>query len=64
MTLVNHTEGAGDEVQSLTFQARVMIVGLKLFSQVMLEHRKHPLFASLQGASGEFMKNLEKPLME
>ncbi len=34
-------------------------VGLKLFSEVMLNHRDDPLFTPLQGAFGEFMKGLK-----
>ena len=35
-------------------------VGLKLFSETMIEHRKHPLFAPLRDAFKEFMINLKK----
>lgn len=35
------------------------VVGLKLFSEIMLSHRDDPLFTPLQGAFGEFMKGLK-----
>lgn len=35
------------------------VVGLKLFSEIMLSHRDDPLFIPLQGAFGEFMKGLK-----
>ncbi|MCB5189566.1 DUF3861 domain-containing protein [Methylobacillus arboreus] len=34
--------------------------GLKLFSEVMLEHRNHPLFLAFQPHFKEFMKELKK----
>ncbi|MGL5385439.1 MAG: DUF3861 domain-containing protein [Serratia sp. (in: enterobacteria)] len=35
-------------------------VGLKLFSEVMMEHRKHPLFAPLRDSFKAFMIGLKK----
>lgn len=35
-------------------------VGLKLFSEVMLENRKHPLFEPLSGPFRDFMMLLKK----
>ncbi|MDN5627606.1 protein of unknown function [Epilithonimonas bovis DSM 19482] len=34
-------------------------LGIKLFSEVMLRHRDHPLFEELKPAFGEFMKKLK-----
>ncbi|UII34592.1 DUF3861 domain-containing protein [Fulvivirga ulvae] len=44
----------GNENQSVEFA-----VGLKLFGEVMLKNRKHPLFEILNPAFGEFMKKLK-----
>lgn len=35
-------------------------VGLKLFSEVMIENHKHPVFAPLREAFKEFMMGLKK----
>lgn len=35
-------------------------VGLKLFGEVMLENKDHPLFADFKTHFGQFMKNLKK----
>ncbi|MCI3936110.1 DUF3861 domain-containing protein [Chryseobacterium aahli] len=43
-----------DEKTSLEFS-----LGLKLFTEVMLKKRKHPLFEDLQPAISEFMKKLK-----
>ncbi len=40
--------------------ATAFAVGLKLFSEVMLEHRDHPLFAGFQPHFRQFMKELKK----
>lgn len=40
--------------------ATSLAVGLKLFSEVMLEHRDHPLFAELHSHFRQFMKHLKK----
>lgn len=34
-------------------------VGLKLFSEVLLRHNKHPLFEELKPAFAQFMKKLK-----
>ncbi len=34
-------------------------IGLKMFSEVMLKNRKHPLFEELAPAFSEFMKKLK-----
>ncbi|UCV13812.1 DUF3861 domain-containing protein [Quatrionicoccus australiensis] len=34
-------------------------VGLKLFSEVMLQNRTHPLFSEFRGHFGQFMKSLK-----
>lgn len=38
---------------------KVFAVGLKMFASVMLDHRKHPLFADFAPHFGEFMKKLK-----
>ncbi|KIC03085.1 hypothetical protein OA88_05475 [Flavobacterium sp. JRM] len=43
-----------DENQSTEFA-----IGLKMFSEVMLKNRKHPLFEDFFPAFGEFMKKLK-----
>lgn len=40
-------------------QATEFAIGLKLFSEVMLHNRAHPLFAEFGPAFGEFMKRLK-----
>jgi hypothetical protein len=35
-------------------------IGLKLFSEVMIRNRKHPVFDDLHVAFSSFMKNLKK----
>ncbi|SCK25516.1 DUF3861 domain-containing protein [Vogesella sp. LIG4] len=37
-----------------------LAVGLKLFGEVMLEHRDHPLFSSLRPHFAQFMKTLKQ----
>ena len=39
--------------------ATAMAVGLKLFSEVMLDHRDDPLFAALRGPMREFIGELK-----
>lgn len=39
--------------------AAAFAVGLKLFTEVMLEHRDDPLFAEIKPAIGELMKKLK-----
>lgn len=41
-------------------QATAFAIGLKLFGEVMLEQRGHPLFEHFAGHFGEFMKHLKK----
>jgi hypothetical protein len=40
-------------------EAAEFAIGLKLFSEVMLRHRTHPLFEELGPAFGQFMKKLK-----
>jgi hypothetical protein len=40
-------------------QSTEFAIGLKLFSEVMLKNRKHPLFEDFFPAFGEFMKKLK-----
>ncbi len=40
-------------------QATEFAIGLKLFGEVMLKNREHPLFTELRPAFGEFMKRLK-----
>ena len=40
-------------------EAASFAIGLKLFTETMLRHRKHPLFAELQPHIGTFMKTLK-----
>nr|WP_174506976.1 DUF3861 domain-containing protein [Acinetobacter sp. Marseille-Q1620] len=39
---------------------KAFAVGLKLFSEVMLENREHVLFQEFAPAFGQFMKNLKQ----
>jgi hypothetical protein len=41
-------------------QSAAFAVGLKLFSEVMIENRKHPVFAPLREAFKAFMVGLKK----
>ena len=36
-----------------------LLIGLKLFGEVMLKHRNHPLFEEFAPAFGQFMKKLK-----
>jgi hypothetical protein len=40
-------------------QATEFAIGLKLFTEVMLKNRQHPLFEDFQPAVGSFMKKLK-----
>lgn len=40
--------------------ATAFAIGLKLFSEVMLTHRQHPLFEELGPQFGQFMKRLKQ----
>ncbi len=42
-----------------TDQMTEFAIGLKLFSEVMIKNRKHPLFEELTPAFGAFMKRLK-----
>ncbi|MBN3064711.1 DUF3861 domain-containing protein [Pectobacterium aquaticum] len=41
-------------------QTQAFIVGLKLFSEVMMQNRKYPLFKEFAAPFREFMLNLKK----
>ncbi|WP_434996550.1 DUF3861 domain-containing protein [Pectobacterium brasiliense] len=41
-------------------QTQAFIVGLKLFSEVMMQNRKHPLLKEFAAPFREFMLNLKK----
>jgi len=45
-------------------EATALALGLKLFSEVMLKHRKDPLFAALLPAFGEFMDNFKQRMRD
>jgi hypothetical protein len=49
-----HSRGDFDADTSAAFA-----LGLKLFGEVMLTHRDHPLFATLAPHFGDFMKQLK-----
>lgn len=51
-----HARGEFDENTSTAFA-----VGLKLFSEVMVENRQHPLFSEFFPHFAAFMKKLKKP---
>lgn len=40
--------------------ATALAVGIKLFGEVILENRKHPLFSDMWPAFAEFMKKLKR----
>lgn len=40
--------------------SRALVVGLKLFGEVMLENKQDPLFANLRPHFAEFMRELKK----
>ncbi|AYH01873.1 DUF3861 domain-containing protein [Pectobacterium parmentieri] len=42
-------------------QTQAFMVGLKLFGEVMMQQRKHPLFKEFAAPFREFMMNLKKP---
>lgn len=42
-----------------TNQSQEFAIGLKMFSEVMLKNRKHPLFVEFAPAFGDFMKKLK-----
>lgn len=41
-------------------ECKSFAVGLKLFSEVLIKHRKDPVFAPLKESFPEFMKNLKR----
>ncbi len=41
-------------------QTQSFVIGLKMLGEVMLENRKHPLFAEFSGHFGHFMKKLKQ----
>ncbi|MBS4431749.1 DUF3861 family protein [Pectobacterium punjabense] len=41
-------------------QTQAFMVGLKLFGEVMMQQRKHPLFKEFAAPFREFMMNLKK----
>lgn len=61
----NHDEVLGivDRIRAKAIvpddEAASFAIGLKLFTETMLRHRKHPLFAELQPHIGTFMKTLK-----
>lgn len=66
LEFTNHDElfGIIDRLQALDpfenpSQATEFAIGLKLFSEVMLRNRNHPLFDELIPAFGSFMKRLK-----
>ena len=44
--------------------AASLLIGLKLFSEVMLQHKEKPLFAPLMPHFREFMKRFKNPAAE
>ena len=57
LAIVERLQGRGDLAPDA---ARALGVGLKLFSEVMLEHKDLPLFQGLAPHFGEFMRGLKK----
>lgn len=52
-------------IEGITDQERMnFILGLKLLGEVMLEHRKHPLFEEFSKSFGQFMKKLKSQIKE
>ena len=49
----------GRQIFATPGQATEFAIGLKLFGEVMLKNREHPLFAELRPAFSEFMKRLK-----
>ena len=45
-------------------QSTEFAIGLKLFSEVMLKNRQHPLFEELAPAVKAFMQRLKAPVQE
>lgn len=57
LTIVERMRGRGDFSDA---SATALAVGLKLFGQVMLENKDHPLFADFKPHFQQFMKELKK----
>lgn len=57
LSVVERLRGRGDFDPD---SATALGVGLKLFGEVMLEHRDHPLFAEFRTHFMDFMKTLKK----
>ncbi|TBV12925.1 DUF3861 domain-containing protein [Stutzerimonas kirkiae] len=55
--IVERSRGRADLDES---SATALAVGLKLFGEVMLEHRDHPLFQAFAPHFRDFMKTLKK----
>ncbi|GKW14728.1 hypothetical protein BSK71_11625 [Pectobacterium actinidiae] len=56
-TLLEKVDGKMDMTPE---QTQAFLVGLKLFSEVMMQKRKHPLFKEFAAPFREFMLNLKK----
>ena len=56
-TIVERMRGRGDFNENT---ATALVIGLKLFGEVMLEEKAHPLFSSLRPHFAQFMKELKK----
>lgn len=59
LSIVERIQGRAD-LSLGTEQSAAFAVGLKLFSEVMMAQRKHPLFAPLREPFKEFMIGLKK----
>lgn len=57
--IVERMRGRGDFDENT---ATALAVGLKLFGEVMMEEKAHPLFAPLRPHFAQFMKELKKGL--
>jgi hypothetical protein len=55
--LVQRLRSRGDFDQDTSAS---LLIGLKLFSEVMLQNRQHPLFAPLLPHFGQFMQRLKQ----
>ncbi|MFJ5485108.1 DUF3861 domain-containing protein [Pectobacterium actinidiae] len=56
-TLLEKVDGKMDMTPE---QTQAFLVGLKLFSEVVMQKRKHPLFKEFAAPFREFMLNLKK----
>lgn len=57
MAVVERLRSRGDFTKDA---ATAFGVGLKLFSEVMLENKEHPLFSSFRPHFSQFMKDLKR----